>query len=784
MSLSKYHTIGAKLLLAFGCSTLLVTIVSAVSWATWSRLDDQVTEVLDKSVPKYNASYVLESRSSEIRRKIQQIGNATNKVTLDEQVEKLNRELIVTDNVLSSLEDNDAKTNLHNGYLKLKSMSELYSSLVSQRIDVKRQIEMLGEQLQWIYQDMEMELLPLRQEIQWQLERKSYAEQTEELFKKINQIQVLIDNANQIYNFARELMDATHPIQVDNGMKVLHFRLEELQNASKPIMSLSASIAYQQLLVEWRDLLALQGPYHQHLSLMMELQQGLDELSGRIQQQLNNQHSDIADLVANASELFVSTQKETTQLIKDGHGILFVCFGLSISMSLLLTYYFVNRRIVGRLNNLSNSLDAIINNDLSHPIEVDGKDEIGNLCAQLIQYGQKVEEMERTNALSLINNTQASLITCSMQGEIESANPSAQASLKLQLDKEKQTLWSCFPQRVQQQLQTLFSPDDKLIKNGADSVTLSLGCIEKPHYLRLYLRRFNQGLHDKIIVTITDVTDQEHANWLLEERVKEKTQSLLENNQQLQAEIEERQRAEAHLKKTQGDLIQAAKMAVVGQTMTSLAHELNQPLSAMSTYLYTARLAIEQAEKSETEQVSQSLSQIEGLTERMGKIVNSLRHFARKSSSDEPLKSLDLKSVIEQAMLLVQTKAKRQQVVLHNELPDDISIIGDTLSLEQILINLLVNACDATSMHEHRDVSLTLLSTDERYHRIAITDSGSGFEHSVVGKLFTPFTTTKEVGLGLGLNICQSLVERMNGHIYLASDLNSGAMVVLELPHD
>lgn len=781
MSLSKYHTIGSKLLLAFGCSTLLVTLVSLVSWFTWSRLDDQVTEVLDQSVPKYNASYVLETRSSEIRRRIQQIGNASNKVTLGEQIEKLNQDLMIMDNVLNALEANSVQVNLHTGYLKLKNMSGQYGSLVSQRIDVTRQIDLLGEQLQWLYQDMEMELVPLRQEMQWQLERKNNVERSEALFKKINQIQSLIDSGSQMYNFARELVNATHQIQVDNGMKVLQYRLEELQSSSQPIFQLPASIAYQQLLGEWNELLSLNGPYHQNLSLGVELHQGLEELGRQIQEQLNKQHSDIAILVSNASELFVSTQKETTQLIQHGHRVLLALFGISISMSLLLTYYFVNRRIVARLTNLSNSLDAIINNDLSHPIEVDGKDEIGNLSAQLIQYGQKVEEMERTNALSLINNTQASLITCNLQGQIESANPSAQASLQLESGKVKKTLWRCFPEHLQPRLEALFNPENQLIKKGADSVTLSLGNENKPYYLRLYLRKFNQGLHDKVIVTITDVTDQEHANRLLEERVREKTQSLLENNEQLQAEIEERQRAEAYLKQTQNDLIQAAKMAVVGQTMTSLAHELNQPLSAMSTYLYTARLALEQAE---TGQITQSLSQIESLTERMGKIVNSLRHFARRTSSDEPLKALSLNSVVEQAMLLVQTKAKRQQVVLNNELPETLSVIGETLSLEQILINLLVNACDAASSHPHKAVSLVLLSSDDKVHRIAIIDSGSGFEHGVVGKLFTPFTTTKEVGLGLGLNICQSLIERMNGQIYLASNLDKGAMVVLELPHD
>lgn len=136
--------------------------------------------------------------------------------------------------------------------------------------------------------------------------------------------------------------------------------------------------------------------------------------------------------------------------------------------------------------------------------------------------------MERTNALSLINNTQASLITCDRYGQIESANPSAMATLRLESLAQPLTLWSCFAKHVQPKVGQLFDKKGNLIQKGAESLTLSLGNPEKPHYLRLYLRRYSQGLHDKIIVTITDVTDQEHANRLLEQRVKEKTQSLRE----------------------------------------------------------------------------------------------------------------------------------------------------------------------------------------------------------------------------------------------------------------
>ncbi|EKO3982652.1 HAMP domain-containing protein [Vibrio fluvialis] len=781
MSLPKSHTIGARLLLAFGASTLVVIAVCLVAWFNWNKLESQVSEVLQKSVPKFNASYVLESRSSEIRRRIQIIGSATNKVVLDSQTERLQQDFLVMDQVWNTLANDSEVQTLRVGYQRLRTFTERYSELVSQRIDVQRQIDMLIEQLQWTHQDINWELTPLRQELQWQLERGDAGEMSGALLAKINLIQSLLDSEAQIYTFSRELMLASHQTQVENGMKVLQYRLEELQTASQPIFEIPASIAYQQMLGELAELLVIDGPFHRGISQMVRLNNELDDLMQNIQQQLSVQHAEIAKLVELADNTFTDVQNDTTQMIREGNRVLLACFGVSICLSLILAYYFVKRRIVARLANLSNSLDAIIHNDLSHPIVVDGKDEIGKLSKQLIEYGRKVEEMERTNALSLINNTQASLITCNLQGVIESANPSAQATLKLEVGKLQQTLWRCFPEKLRASIEALFAPNDDLIRKGAQSVTLSLGCEEKPHYLRLYLRKFNQGLSDKIIVTITDVTDQEHANRLLEERVREKTRDLIDKNEQLQAEVEERERAEAYLKRTQNELIQAAKMAVVGQTMTSLAHELNQPLSAMSTYLFTARLALEQAEHS---QIAMSLDQVESLTERMGKIVNSLRNFARKSRVDEPLQALSLQLVVEQALTLVQAKAKRQQVALSSELAPDLRVMGDALGLEQVLINLLVNGCDAVSNSEVKRVTLSQIGSDDHWHRIAVEDSGAGFAHDVVGQLFTPFTSTKEVGLGLGLSICQSLIEKMNGNIYLASTLDKGAMVVLELAHD
>ncbi|MFM4826329.1 ATP-binding protein [Aeromonas bivalvium] len=256
---------------------------------------------------------------------------------------------------------------------------------------------------------------------------------------------------------------------------------------------------------------------------------------------------------------------------------------------------------------------------------------------------------------------------------------------------------------------------------------------------------------------------------------------MTENNRRLAEEVARREQAQRNLLQTQDELIQAAKMAVVGQAMTSLAHELNQPLSAMMTYLYTSRMALAAGE---SRQLGLELDKIERLGQRMGRIITALRNFARKSPQACPLIRLDLHELAEQALLLVETRARRDGCRLHNELPRDLWIQGDPGLVEQVLVNLLVNGLDAIAGRELRQIRLLLLERGPRLVRIALCDSGSGYGEEILPRLFTPFTSSKEVGLGLGLTICRSLLARCGGGISLGSTLERGAMVVLEFTVD
>ncbi len=164
----------------------------------------------------------------------------------------------------------------------------------------------------------------------------------------------------------------------------------------------------------------------------------------------------------------------------------------------------------------------------------------------------------------------------------------------------------------------------------------------------------------------------------------------------------------------------------------------------------------------------------------MHRIITALRNFARKSPTPDTRIRLDPKELADQALLLLETRAKRDGCQLQNELPDGLWIEADPVLVEQVLVNLLVNGMDAIAGRELRQIRLQCLAQEGRSLRIGIADSGPGFGEAILPKLFTPFTTSKEVGLGLGLTICRSLLARCGADILLGSTLERGAMVIVE----
>jgi len=290
---------------------------------------------------------------------------------------------------------------------------------------------------------------------------------------------------------------------------------------------------------------------------------------------------------------------------------------------------------------------------------------------------------------------------------------------------------------------------------------------------RLRLRREREAFAERERRTLARVRDE------LEDSVARRTRDLTASNQQLSAEIDERRRAETNLRQTQDELIQAAKLAVLGQLAAGINHELNQPLAAIRAYSENARRFIE---LSRLEQADTNLEQIIELTHRMADISAQLRQFSRKSS--ERHECITVQSCVEYALRLFQSRLHDGQIHLVKHLPEaSMWVTGDLVRLEQVIVNLISNALQAVQLTAAPTLSITL-GAQHGHACLRVADNGPGITEAHLPQVFEPFFTTKApgAGLGLGLSISTRIMEDLGGRLSAANRPEGGAEFTLTLP--
>ena len=265
----------------------------------------------------------------------------------------------------------------------------------------------------------------------------------------------------------------------------------------------------------------------------------------------------------------------------------------------------------------------------------------------------------------------------------------------------------------------------------------------------------------------------------LELKVEERTADLSAANQLLQDEVTERIRAERTLRAAQDELVQAGKLAVIGQLSTGIAHELNQPLTAQRTLSGNSMRFLDRGDLATTRA---NLERIAQLADRMGAITGQLRTFARKSGGQ--LQPVSLYRALDNALALLDSRlAQANADVCRNcPLPAPIALC-DVNRLEQVLINLIGNALDAMDGQPAPRIEIGC-EVVGRKAWLAVRDHGPGLDDEVISHLFEPFFTTKQagVGLGLGLTISAGIVRDFGGTLSGANHPDSGAVFTLEIP--
>ncbi|WP_417586472.1 sensor histidine kinase [Pararhodobacter oceanensis] len=264
--------------------------------------------------------------------------------------------------------------------------------------------------------------------------------------------------------------------------------------------------------------------------------------------------------------------------------------------------------------------------------------------------------------------------------------------------------------------------------------------------------------------------------WSQSARFEQESVELRQLNIRLQREIAAREKMQKELTVAEQTLAQSSKLAVLGEMSAAVSHELNQPLAAMKTYLAGARLLLN---RRRSEEALVSFQRIDDLIDRMGAITRQLKSFARKGG--DAFAPLDLRLCVAEALAMMEPRLRQRRVLVVRTMPKEpVMVMGDALRLEQVLINLLRNAVDATNKINAPQVDIVV--TQGETVSLIFRDNGVGIAD--IDKIFEPFHTSKKPGegVGLGLAISSGIIADHGGRLTARNLPEGGAAFEIALP--
>jgi len=230
-------------------------------------------------------------------------------------------------------------------------------------------------------------------------------------------------------------------------------------------------------------------------------------------------------------------------------------------------------------------------------------------------------------------------------------------------------------------------------------------------------------------------------------------------------DLTEKQKAEARIEQLRGDLVHAARLSAMGTMASTLAHELNQPITAVVNYVRGAGNLMRVAERSNLPIIQHALDEATNEAMRAGGIVRRLREFVARGDSEKSIE--DLEALVEEASQLaligVRERGIETRFVIDRASAE---VLVDKIQTQQVLINLMRNAVDAMAESAIRQLTISSQPEPGGYVRVTVADTGHGIEPEIAENLFRAFNSSKKGGMGLGLSICRTIVEANGGKIW------------------
>lgn len=240
-------------------------------------------------------------------------------------------------------------------------------------------------------------------------------------------------------------------------------------------------------------------------------------------------------------------------------------------------------------------------------------------------------------------------------------------------------------------------------------------------------------------------------------------------------DMTEEQRAEFKLKELQSELIHVARVSAMGTMASTLAHELNQPLTAIANYAHAARDLLDRTDDPPLDLLGEAVTEAAREALRAGHIVRRLRDFVARGEVEQRVENLP--ALIDEASRLGLMGARERSVRVTFDIDPTIQkVVVDRVQIQQVILNLLRNAVEAIGEGERREITVSTARDSHGMVRVVVSDTGSGIDPALAPQLFEAFASTKEQGMGLGLSICRTIVEAHGGRIWAEPRIGGGTV--------
>jgi two-component system sensor kinase FixL len=246
-------------------------------------------------------------------------------------------------------------------------------------------------------------------------------------------------------------------------------------------------------------------------------------------------------------------------------------------------------------------------------------------------------------------------------------------------------------------------------------------------------------------------------------------------------DLTERQQTEARLQELQAELVHISRLTAMGEMASALAHELNQPLSAIANYLRGSRRLLEKGDPADLPRLAEALDRAGDQAIRAGDVIRRLRDFIGRGETERRIESISKLVEEASALALVGVKQLGVRVTMQFDPSADL-VLADRVQIQQVVINLIRNAVDAMRGAELADLRVQAAARGDGFTVVSVSDTGSGLSEEVKSRLFEPFMTTKKEGMGVGLSICRTIVEAHGGAIWASNNQGPGATFAFTLP--